>query len=108
MDTSVSCILPVPPPQDKELLVEGQVSSFNREDDDSKTQLSPYATGVDSTDNALINSEFSESMEEYTGVGCCHPATKTHRYFVLIFMCLLAFGEYFAQNTLVSDCSSSP
>lgn len=24
----------------------------------------------------------------------CHPSTKLHRFFVLIFMCLLGFGLY--------------
>ncbi|OQR73863.1 major facilitator superfamily domain-containing protein 1-like [Tropilaelaps mercedesae] len=51
--------------------------------------------------NALMTSEYSSSQEftyHYDGCGCCNPAARLHRYFVLIFMCLLAFGSYYCYD----------
>ena len=30
----------------------------------------------------------------------CHPSSRTHRYFVLIFMCFLGFGNFFSPFIL--------
>ncbi|UXI20375.1 GRIP and coiled-coil domain-containing protein 2-like [Sarcoptes scabiei] len=29
---------------------------------------------------------------------CCHPSSRIHRYFVLIFMCFLGFGSYYCYD----------
>ncbi len=34
-----------------------------------------------------------EEDQEYTGSALCHPSHNCHRYFFLIFMCLLGIGE---------------
>lgn len=52
--------------------------------------------------NALVSSEYSECSQEYDfhyeGNVFCNPASRPHRYFVLIFMCLLAFGSYYCYD----------
>lgn len=47
--------------------------------------------------NALTVTEYSDPEDNichYNGSVFCNPASRVHRYFVLIFMCLLAFGEF--------------
>ena len=40
-----------------------------------------------------MNLEYSTSVWENSGSFRCHQASRNHRYFALILMCLTAFGE---------------
>ncbi|XP_003745296.1 major facilitator superfamily domain-containing protein 1 [Galendromus occidentalis] len=84
--------------QDQEQLAccQDEVNSGNQKVDVGGS--SPIFASQDRTDNALIESEFSASIDVQDGVGCCHPSTRLHRYFVLFFMCFLAFGSYFCYD----------
>ena len=47
--------------------------------------------------------EMSDVEEELKGCGatpCCDPRRAAHRFFVLIFICFLSFGEYFSVESI--------
>lgn len=51
-----------------------------------------------SPEEAKEDDDEDSQLLEYDGHPCCNPSSTYHRFFALIFMCLLGFGSYFCYD----------